>query len=229
MSAALTAPSRQPSTRRLARHEVREAVEKQILDGKIKPGAKLVQLQLSKTFGVSLGVVREALLDLQKSGLVESVDNHGMFVRRMDARAVRECYLVREAFEGLAAREACGRITPMQADELRCVAREIFELAKAGRERAKAELDRALHLRIAELSGVKMLVDLARQHRVLGKVITAKADPQHTLRTHLNLIDALMSGDPDHAEAVARQNIRAGLREVEGLLARGGDSPRWMA
>jgi DNA-binding GntR family transcriptional regulator len=52
-------------------------------------------------FDVSLGMVREALFELQRSGLIETVDNLGMFVRKIDAEMIREFYTARELFKAL--------------------------------------------------------------------------------------------------------------------------------
>src|SRR5215203_1534207 len=58
---------RAKSTRKVARHKVRDSIEQLILEGRIRPGEKLVQLQLARMFDVSLGMIREALFELQGS------------------------------------------------------------------------------------------------------------------------------------------------------------------
>src|SRR5262245_44250981 len=98
------------STRKLARHEVRRVLRQRILEGKCRAGTKLVQGQLAKDFGVSIGVVREALLELQAWGLVETKDNHGVTVRGWNLERLLESYDIREMLEGLSARLCCGRL-----------------------------------------------------------------------------------------------------------------------
>ncbi len=63
-------------------------------------------------FNVSLGMVRESLFELQGSGLIETIDNRGVFVRRLDEQVISEFYTIRELFEGLAARDCCGHLKP---------------------------------------------------------------------------------------------------------------------
>ena len=96
---------RAPRARRIARHRVRNSIEHMIVNGRFRPGEKLVQLQLSRQFGVSLGMVREALFELEGLGLVESFDNLGVRVRSLDAQAMHELYVLREVFDGVAARQ----------------------------------------------------------------------------------------------------------------------------
>ncbi len=69
-------PRKSKEPRKSRRHELRENLIHKITTGKISPGSKLVQTHLAYKFKVSAGVMREALLDLQAHGLVESHDNH---------------------------------------------------------------------------------------------------------------------------------------------------------
>jgi DNA-binding GntR family transcriptional regulator len=115
---------------RVARHEVRDEIQRRILSGESKPGERLSQQSLARELGVAQGTVRESLLQLQWLGLVESVDHLGMFVDNLDASRICEAYLVREVMEGLAARLACGNAGRANIAELRCMADNIFHLAQ---------------------------------------------------------------------------------------------------
>ena len=88
------APHILPSTarRKVARHQIRVDLQQRILNGEWRPGSKLIQQQLAKEFGVSMGLVREALLELQAWGLVETHDNRGIFVRRWNVDRLLEAY-----------------------------------------------------------------------------------------------------------------------------------------
>src|ERR1700748_2174268 len=91
---------------RVARHDVRDELQRRILSGESKPGERLSQQNLARELGVAQGTVRESLLELQWLGLVESVDHLGVFVDNLDAARICEAYMVREIMEGLAARLA---------------------------------------------------------------------------------------------------------------------------
>jgi len=75
---------------RVARHHVREEIQRRILSGESKPGERLSQQSLAKELGVAQGAVRESLLELQWLGLVESVDHLGVFVGDLDASRISE-------------------------------------------------------------------------------------------------------------------------------------------
>src|ERR1700683_5324611 len=89
---------------RIARHRVREEIQRGILSGERKSGDRLSQQNLARELGVAQGTVRESLLELQWLGLVESIDRLGVFVEKLDAPRLCEAYQVREFLEGLASR-----------------------------------------------------------------------------------------------------------------------------
>ena len=98
----------------LARHRVRDGIQRLILSGEYQPGQRLVQQELAGRFGVAQSVVRESLLELQFCGLVEAVDNLGMFVsglgrRRRCWRRTRSARCSRAWLPGSAASGSAGR------------------------------------------------------------------------------------------------------------------------
>ena len=214
--------------RKVGRHRIRKAIEQMILDGQFLPGEKLVQFRLTKKFGVSQGLIREALFELKEGGLVETSDNRGMFVRSLDARSMHEMLVIREVFDGVTARECCGRLTTDDAAELRGMADKIFDLAVAGRQKEKTQLDRQFHLEIARLTGNRILMMWARQHHVLGKVIGVVRDPEETYRGHHALINAMLAGDPDEAEKMAREHVRVVWPALQEAMAHGSSAIQWV-
>jgi DNA-binding GntR family transcriptional regulator len=221
-------PIAKRASRKVARHKVRDAIERMILEGRIRPGEKIVQLQLSRMFDVSLGMIREALFELQRSGLVEAIDNLGIYVRKLDADMIREFYTARELFEGIAARECCGRLTKEQAAELRDLAEQIYKSGTGGQEQEKAAITRTFHSRIVEISGNRLLISLGHQYRVFGKVVGAACDPGESRNRHLAIVDAIERGNPDEAERVVRDAIRSGRKIVEEKLASGDQDVYWL-
>src|SRR5687768_12338185 len=114
-----------------ARSRVREDVRRLILAGELRRGARLTQQQLAKRFGVAQSVIRESLLELQFSGLVESVDNLGIFVSDLDTDMLLQAYEVREMLEGMAARLCCERASRNDVKQLSEQAERIYALGMA--------------------------------------------------------------------------------------------------
>jgi DNA-binding GntR family transcriptional regulator len=109
-------------------YKVYEKVKDRILSGELQPGARLKDDELARTFGVSNTPVREAMGELEKDGLIETIPYRGRFVKKMSIEETREVYDVRMALEALAARLAVERITESQLAEMQ-EAVERFEVA----------------------------------------------------------------------------------------------------
>lgn len=93
-------------------------LQKDILTGKLKPGEKLTEQNLCKTYGVSRTPVREALRQLETDGLVENILNRGAFVIGMTDQDYEDMFELRKAYEIQAVKWAIERITEEEMDKL---------------------------------------------------------------------------------------------------------------
>lgn len=215
------------SRARVARHEIRDEIERRILSGETKPGERLNQQSLARELGVAQGTVRESLLELQWLGLVRSVDHLGVFVDRLDVNHVCEAYQLREMLEGLAARLACRHAGRADLAELRSMADQIYRLAQDdGAE--TATLDRRLHLSITELSRNSTLIRLSQTYRALSMTVRAFRDPSIIHAEHLRIIDAIEHNFMDEAERQARSHVIGAREMIEKLAAEGRFVPEWV-
>jgi DNA-binding GntR family transcriptional regulator len=85
------------------REQVVEQVKTAIIEGRLKPGDHMVEATLTKQLGVSRTPLREALILLEREGLVESFPNRGTFVRTFDLSDVNTIFSMRIALENFAA------------------------------------------------------------------------------------------------------------------------------
>jgi len=213
---------REPSGGQLTRHRVRESIKQMILDGTNRPGTRLVQEQLAKQLNVSRGVVREALMELQASGLVQTNDNCGARVMPLDPDRLIEAFELREVMEGLAVRRCCERITVAQLRELHELVNAIDCHFHAREWRAGGLLDRQLRLRLIEIADSQMLSQLASTCMVITKFVTVEiADVAQPARAYHELLDIIASGDAEGAEQLARLRVRSNRTHVEQAMAAG--------
>ena len=89
-----------------------ERLRDDILAGRLQPGSRLVECDLTARFAVSRGPVREALRRLSADGLIEHWPHRGAVVRRLTEREISELFLIRIEMEALAARLAAGTHAP---------------------------------------------------------------------------------------------------------------------
>lgn len=213
---------------RLARHHVREEIKRRILSGESKAGERLSQQSLARELGVAQGTVRESLAELQWLGLVESIDNLGVFVGNLDASHICQAYQVREMLEGLGARLSCGHAGRTDIVALRSMADDIYKLAKKDKEAEMGKLDRDFHFHIIELSRNKVLVRLAETYRVLGMTVRASREPQIIHKEHLHIVEAIEHNLADEAERLARQHVAAAAHTIEAQARQGKFVPKWV-
>jgi len=219
------------SKRKLARHEVRRVLRQRILEGQCRAGTKLVQGKLAKDFGVSIGVVREALLELQAWGLVETKDNHGVTVRGWNIERLLESYDIREMLEGLSARLCCGHLDSSSHDQLHQLAEQILQANEKDDWDTSCRLDREFHHQILQLSGNRTLLRLTDCYLFLGKMMwwgRPGTIPGETYRAHLEIIDAIHLNHPDQAERVAREHVAIARRSIAELDSKGEFEPHWL-
>lgn len=229
-----TRQSREPNGRavgdvpRPSRHDIRDRVQAQILSGRLRGGQRLRQIELAREFGVSQSVVRESLIELQFGGLVEAVDNLGVFVKPIDHETLLAAYEIREVFEGLAARRCCEHASRHDLRELRELASEIHRHGRRGRLDKMGSLDRAFHQRTLRISGNPLLDRLTEGYRMLGMVVRAHRKMDVVRDEHFAILDAIEAADGDAAERLAREHVRAARAAVKADIDAGRFEPAWI-
>lgn len=224
-----SAPVAGPSTvNTTARQRVREELRRLILAGELRSGERLAQQHLAKRFGVAQSVVRESLLELQFSGLVQMVDNLGIFVGELSADTLIQAYEVREMLEGLAARNCCDRASRQDLRELSEMVEEIYRLGTSGQNSQRGALDRKFHLRIIEISRNEILVRLIDACHALGMTVQASRPHNVIRREHREIVTAIESGKPEEAEKSAREHVAGAREALRRQIAQGTFAPQWV-
>ena len=95
-----------------------------ILRGELKPGERLMEIQLANKLGVSRTPIREAIRKLELEGLVLMIPRRGAEVAEITEKSLRDVLEVRGALEELAVKLACQKITDAQIAELRAAEKE---------------------------------------------------------------------------------------------------------
>jgi DNA-binding GntR family transcriptional regulator len=98
-----------PLPRRTLRGEAQQRLRAFIVDGRLQPGANVVERDLSEQLGVSRTPLREALLGLEAEGLLRTEPGRGFFVAALSLGDAREIYPLIATLEALAI--ATGRPT----------------------------------------------------------------------------------------------------------------------
>jgi DNA-binding GntR family transcriptional regulator len=197
-------------------------LRERILNLDLAPGARLPEAELAAELAVSRTPLREALRMLLAEDLVEQLPTGGMLVRRLDLQDMRELYAVRAALEGLAAREACRRLTGPDLEALERLVEQSRLLVDHPAELTR--LGREFHARIAAIAGNRRCEQLLRQlhgHMRRYHALSSRREPRRraVLEDHRALLEALRAREPDAAERTVRDHVMAACGEAEAAAA----------
>lgn len=131
-----------------------------ILKGELKPGERLMEIQLAKRLGVSRTPVREAIRKLELEGLVLMVPRKGAEVADITQQDLEDVLEVRAALEELAVKNACDNITEEQIQELKKAAADFKEALEGTDLIACAEADMRFHEIIYAATNNRRLIQI---------------------------------------------------------------------
>lgn len=97
---------------------VGDHIRRLVFDGTLREGDRVPQREIAATFGVSSIPVREALVALQREGVISLEPNRGAFVNRLDGEVAREQFYVFGRVYGLATRRVAERADDATLQEL---------------------------------------------------------------------------------------------------------------
>jgi len=197
--------------KRVLREEIRDKLIDDILNGRLMPGDRMIEIRIAQRFGVSQAPVREALRDLELLGFAESSAFRGTIVRRISVDDLVQIYPIRAVLEGLAAREAATRITPADLRRLEKLLETMRTAAARGDVRASVDADFAFHFTIVKASGNWLLQQSWERMRLATTTFLTVSKSHRSLaeiaERHVPVLEALQAHDPKAAEAEMRRHI----------------------
>ena len=203
-----------------------DVLQRAIIEGEIAPGSKISEPELARQHGVSRGSLREAIGRLEACKLLERRPNLGARVVALSSGQLIEIYQVREALEGMAARLAAQHMSDQEVAELQTLlhehGRQIEEQNGQAYFQKQGDLD--FHYRIVQGSGNRQLIGLLchdlyhllRMYRCQFGMRSKRS--RQAYDEHRYLMHAIVSRDPEMAELLMRQHIRASRKNVERML-----------
>lgn len=175
-----------------------------ILKGNLKPGERLMELQLASKLGVSRTPIREAIRMLEQEGLAVTTPRKGAEVAKMTLKDMEDVLEIRDALDELAVRIACQKITDEQLKQLEDV-KELFEKnTQTNNVKNIAEADVSFHDVIYEATGNPKLVTLLNNLReqVYRYRVEYIKDPKNyptLIAEHEAILDSLKNRDVKNA------------------------------
>jgi phosphonate utilization transcriptional regulator len=213
---------RENSLATLAQREL----ERQIVSGEIAVGAKLNEVEIAQSLGVSRGPVREAFRALDQAGLVRVEKNRGVFVRQVSVDEADQIYEVRAALEGLIGKLAARRIDAEEIEQLRGVVKKMAAQDKSRKPEAYFALNVEFHDILARAARNGAL--LTHYRRVVNELDLYRREtisrgseniPLST-REHEAIVAAVAKRDDKLAERLLAEHVLQSRERLHAVLAR---------
>ncbi len=195
-----------------------ERIRDLILSRKKLPGTRLVIAELEKELQIGRGPIREALIRLDKTGLIQTAPHRGAIVAYPPSLTeIKHIYAIRIDLETMLAMRAAKNIT---GDFLQTLGDIHSRMQASGLSRLDYyELDRELHRTIYAQSGLHHLCLLSDKMMdslevFLGMYSYQRADFDKLNEEHAAIIHALESGNSARVSEAITQNVQAGLQMI---------------
>jgi DNA-binding GntR family transcriptional regulator len=211
------------------RELVFESLREAIIEGRLKPNERLMEIQLAEEMGVSRTPVREALRKLELEGFVVMVPRKGAYVAGISMKDIVDVFEVRAALEALAAGLAAERITEEELDQLERYLVQIYELSEGDNINAIVEGDTSFHDVMYRASRNQRLVQIIThlQEQIQRFRMTSLSQPGRTrvaLEEHKKIVDAVAERNVELAQHLAREHIENAEQSLLNTLKEGKET-----
>lgn len=188
---------------------IREA----IIAGELKPGERLMEVQLAEKMGVSRTPVREAIRKLELEGMVEMIPRKGAHVAEVSVKDIMDVLEVRASLDGLATSLAATRITPEEIKELKHVYTQFVANVEKDNVSGTIKKDVEFHDVIYRASRNEKLMQISnnlKEQVQRFRVIYLKGfgSTRDVIREHEQIIEAITTNNSDMALKIAYEHIK---------------------
>ncbi len=204
------------------RERVETEIAAAIVSGQMAPGEMFSAPTLAVRFGVSATPVREAMLNLEKRGLIEVLRNKGFRVTAVSEDDLRAIVEVRQLLEVPAAMKLSGQLGAADLAQLRALAEDIVTNAASGELAAYLAADTTFHLTLLDLAGnprlTGIVADLRAQTRLVGLADLVDTEQlRASSNEHHRMLDLLEAGDAEGVGQLLHAHIGHALGWWAGL------------
>lgn len=195
-----------------------------IYEGRLAPGQRLVERDLSRTLAVSRIPLRESLARLESEGLIRCVPNSATYVEDFSPEDVLEMYSMRRLLEPLAARLATLRCPRELIPSLRRLCDQMTQDTKAGDWAKLDRTDYQFHRAIVEASRHTLLIRAYDNCHIqitgvrAGYAHLKELPPDATAAEHKLIVDCIGKGDARGAEKATYNHVSRALGCMEKNL-----------
>ena len=187
------------------REVVCESLREAIRNGTLKPGERLMEIQLAEQLGVSRTPVREAIRKLELEGYVIMMPRRGTYVANMSMSDISDIFEIRSALESLSNGLAAKRITPDELEHLQNLLVMLKPYVEQMDMEKIVELDIEFHDLLYHVGIISNLRDQLTRFRTLSMSYPGRLEA--TMEEHKSIVDAIAAGDSEAARQAAEKHM----------------------
>lgn len=207
---------------------IEKDLRRQIIELEMLPGTRLSEQDIATRLGVSRQPVREAMIRLAHSRLIEIRPHRGTVVARISAREMTEALFVRQSVEISVVAQAALNFDPWQRKRIDTLIAEQEADAEKLDHAGFREHDEAFHIAIAKGAGVGIawiaIADMkSHMDRVCNLTLQTEADMARRVREHRAIMDAIDARDVDAAKAAMATHLGSILDHLPELESKHGN------
>ncbi|WP_214627433.1 GntR family transcriptional regulator [Paenibacillus agaridevorans] len=197
------------------RHKITDDIRKAIFRGRLKPGSRLREIEMSRQMGVSRGPIREAMRMLEQEGLLYSLPYKETMVAEITGEEVAEVLIpLRLTIELYTVRKALAFMNDEHIGRLRAIIDDMRDGAAKQDATALADCDLAFHEYLVTLSGMGNMIGIWKSiyNRIRLHFITqanAYEDLNVLCQEHENLLGVITDGDQAQIAEALTAHIHA--------------------
>ncbi|NLM04305.1 MAG: GntR family transcriptional regulator [Clostridiales bacterium] len=182
------------------REIVFQYLRESILDGKLEPGKRLMEMQLAEELGVSRTPIREAIRKLELEGLVIMEPRKGAYVADISVKDMMDVLEIRAALEGLAASLATERMTDEDIEDLKILADEFKQFHIERNIQGMIEKDIEFHDKIFVTTKNEKLYQISQSlreqiYRFRVRYISEYDQSKNLIMEHDKILKAIINRD----------------------------------
>ncbi len=217
LSLSLAAPAAFPGISAAGRVEAE--LRRAIIALELPPGTRLSEQEIALKYGVSRQPVREALIALAKTRLVDVQPQRGTVVVKFSVRKMMEARFVREAVEVAIVRQACLSFAAQSRQRIADLLEMQEKAAQRDDHAAFQRYDELFHIELTEGVGMPLAWEAIRDikahmDRVCQLTLPGPEAMQPLVLQHRRIMAAIDDGDATGAEAAMRHHLTEILRAL---------------
>lgn len=201
-----------------------QAIRKKIIYCELVPGKKISEKNLEELLHIGRTPIREALLQLKKQGLVDTIPQSGTYVSKIDLESASNARFVREQLERKIMVECCAKLTDSNLKILKTILKEQEVAIQNFDHQQFFFTDNLFHEACFEIAGRKEIWDwiddynthLERYRWLRVSTIGLKWDT--LMQQHYQLLEALASKNTEEVDFLTAAHLHLMLNEQDAVI-----------